>query len=297
MRAGNKRIMLSRRTSLPAAAVAAIALTITGAAQAGVSPRSAQLDLNAMRAVSGLSAVHKFKGGWNRACRLHNRYMRATGEFGHSERRSSPYYSRSGARAAGTSVIARPSLLPSVAWGDTVYHRLAMLQPRLRSAGYDGSSGYACMQVLTGVSNARAARAGGPRLYPWPADGSTGHAPVFAGYESPDPLADAPGASQLGTPITVSVNGPWTYWQLVRSQVTAAALLSDSGASVPVSASDMNSPNGAFLQGGFALMPRQALAPFTWYTFSASGRLHYRGRTWDFSIASRFQTGADGDSW
>lgn len=289
--------MASRRISLLAAAVAGIALTITGAAQAVVSPRGAQLDLNAMRTASGLPAVRKFKAGWNRGCRLHNRYMRATGEFGHSERRSSPYYSRAGARAANASVIVQPSMLPSAAWGDTVYHRLAMLQPRLRSAGFDGSSGFACMQVLTGVSNARAARARGPRLYPWPVNGSSGHAPVFAGYEFPDPLADAPGASRLGTPITVSVNGPWTYWQLVRSRVTAASLRSDSGASVPVSASDMNSPNGVFLQGGFALLPRQALAPFTWYTFSVSGRLHYRGSGWSFSIASRFQTGADTDDW
>lgn len=150
--------------------------------------------------------------------------------------------------------------------------------------------------MLTGVSNARAARARGPRLYPWPADGSTGHAPAFAGFESPDPFADAPGASSLGTPITVSVNGPWAYWQLVRSRVTAAALRSDTGGSVPVSVSDMNSPNGVYLQGGFALLPRQELAPFTWYTFSASGSLHYRGRSWGFAISSRFQT-AVAEDW
>lgn len=145
MRVKNKRFKFARRLILPAVAVTAIVLTIAGAAQAGVGPRNAQRDLNAMRVTSGLPAVHKFKGRWNRGCRLHNRYMRATGEFGHSERRTSPYYSRAGARAAGASVLAQPSLLPSAAWGDTVYHRLAILQPRLRRAGFAGSSGFACM--------------------------------------------------------------------------------------------------------------------------------------------------------
>jgi hypothetical protein len=223
--------------------------------------------------------------------------MRATGQFGHYEDRSSVYYSRSGARAAAASVISQPSALPSAAWGSTIYHRLALLQPRLRSSGYAGSYGFACLQVLNGVSSAAAARSRQVALYPWPPNGATSVQPSFDGNEFPNPLADAPGVAELGSPITVSVNGPWKRWQLAHSRVTSASLVADVAGSVPLSISDMSAPNAAYLQGGFALLPRLPLAPLTWHTFSASGAVSYRGRSWPFAITSRFQTGLATDGF
>ncbi|MFY9488134.1 MAG: CAP domain-containing protein [Solirubrobacterales bacterium] len=253
-------------------------------------------DLNVMRAQAGVPPVRKLSRRLNSGCRLHNRYMGRTGEFGHYQRRTSTYYTRAGARAAAASVISQPSALPSAAWGDTVYHRLALLQPRLRTTGYSASNGYACLQVLRGISRSSAARLGQPAVYPWPGNLTTGHDPVFDGAEMPDPFSDAPGASELGTPITVSVNGPWKSWQLVRSNVTAATLVSDAGQSIPLSISDMSAANAAFLQGGFSLSPRRGLDPVTWYTATASGTLNYGGRSWPFSASTRFQTGYD-DAW
>lgn len=274
-----------------AAVITAAASARSATARAAIGPSFARLDLNALRTQAGLPPVRRFSGKLNRGCRLHNRYMAATGEFGHSERRGSRFYTAGGARAAQRSVIAMPQSLPSAAWGDSVYHRIAMLQPRLRRAGFSANSGFTCLQVLSGVSRSRRARSPQPTIFSWPPNGSQGHAPMFAGGEYPDPFDDAPGAGELGTPITFNVNGPWRHWPLVRSNVTTASIVSDLGEPVPVSVSDMSAANAAYLQGGFALLPRQSLAPNTWYTATASGSLNYFSRSWSFNTSTRFRTG------
>jgi hypothetical protein len=284
--------MATRRLFLHAfACVFLISLSTASSAVAQISPRSALADLNAMRASAGMPAVKKFRRTWNIGCRMHNNYMVKTGEFGHSERPSSAYYSRSGAKAARNSVISQPGGLPSQSWGGTIYHRQALLQPRLRSSGYDGSSGFACLQVISGITNSKRARTRRLTLYAWPPNGSTGHAPEFDGNEFPNPFADAPGANQLGTPITVSVNGPWSKWQLVKSKVSTTSLVADGGRPVPLSVSDRSAPNAQFLQGGFALLPRQALSPSTWYTVQVRGSVRSHARAYRFSRSWRFQTG------
>ncbi|MGH2906318.1 MAG: CAP domain-containing protein [Solirubrobacterales bacterium] len=278
------------RCARAAACLIACALLLAAPrAGARATPSRAFNDLNSMRVLAGVPRVKTFPGRLNRGCRMHNRYMHATGRFGHTERRGSAFYSRSGARAAAASVIAQPSALPSAAWGDTVYHRLAMLQPRLRRSGYSGSYGYACLQVLSGIGASRASRV---ELYSWPPNGAVGLNPVFDANESPDPLADAPGATDLGTPITVNLNGPWKNWRLARSSVTSATLVSDLGAPVPLSIADMSAANAAYLQGGFALLPRAALAENTGYTVTAQGYAVYGEQTWPFELTTRFTTGA-----
>ena len=246
-----------------------------------------------MRASAGVPPVRKFRRSWNHGCKMHNRYMQATGDFGHSENRSSRYYSRSGARAGRSSVIAFPSSLPSSAWGNTVYHRLAMLQPRLRRSGYAGSYGYSCLQVLSGLSDAPGARSSQVALYPWPSNGATGVDPTFDANEFPEPVRRRAGRDAVGTPITVNVNGPWKYWSMVRSKVTAATLTSDDGAVIPVSVADTDSADAPYLQGGFGLLPRQGLLSNAGYTFTARGYVDYNGKHWPFELTSHFQTGFD----
>lgn len=279
------------RLALSALFAPALVSAYPGVSTAAISPTQARLDLNTLRMQTGLAPLRRFRAKLNRGCRMHNRYMSATGEFGHVERRGSHFYTFRGALAARRSVIAMPQALPSNAWGNSVYHRMAMLHPRLRTSGYSASRGFTCMQVLSGISRSRRARTPQPTLFSWPPDGSQGHAPEFGGGETPDPLDDAPGASDLGTPITFTVNGPWKYWTMVRSNVTDISLVSELGVPVPVSASDMSSANAAYLQGGFALLPRLPLAAQTWYTAAASGTLNYRGRSWSFSVSTRFRTG------
>ena len=197
-------------------ACAAVGLVFALPAAAKYSPHRALGDLNQMRSATGMSPVNKISPRWNRGCRLHNRYMRRTGRFGHAESPRSRFYTRLGAAAAKRSVIAAPAKLPSAAFGDTVYHRMAMLNPRLRSIGFASHYGFTCMQVIAGVTNRGSTRARAVSAYPWPAHNSQGADPGFNDVEFPDPRADAPGATQLGTPLTVNFNGPWAHWQIVR---------------------------------------------------------------------------------
>lgn len=270
-----------------------VLLGFTGAAQARITPRSAFSDLNTMRGEAGLPRISSLRSRWNRGCQLHNRYMRRTGSFGHAELPTSKYYTKLGALAAARSVISQPSSLPSRAFGDTIYHRMAVLQPRLRSIGFSGADGYTCLQVIGGVSNKSSARSGRAVVSPWPANGATGLDPSFNDSEWPDPLNDAPGATQLGTPITFSVNGPWKRWQAAASHVTSASLVSELGKVVPVAASDAGSANAVYLQGGIAILPRQFLPENTWFTATVTGSVSSGGRSWPFSVSTRFRTGVD----
>lgn len=276
-----------------ATCLALAALAWAPSADARYSPRTALNDLNAMRAGSGLPRVSALSPKWNRGCKLHNRYMRRTGDFSHRQSRSSRYYSRLGSQTAARSVIAEPGRLPTVAFGGTIYHRLALLQPRLKRTGYSSNYGFTCLQVLGGISNASSARTPGVTTFAWPPNGSQSHAPVFRANEWPDPRYDAPGATQLGTPITFAVNGPWKYWQIAKSRVTTASLTSELGQSIAVSVSDVNSPNGLYLQGGFALLPRRGLASNTWFTATAGGVVEYQGYEYPFTASTRFRTGVD----
>lgn len=272
--------------------VCAFALATPQLAKARYSPRSALKDLNTMRIGSGMPRVRAVSAKLNKGCKLHNRYMRRTGSFGHSQSRSSRYFTRLGARAAARSVIAQPGTLPTRAFGDTIYHRLALLQPRMKRTGYSASYGFTCLQVLSSVSNAASARTANVTTYAWPPAGTENLDPRFSKNEWPDPLNDAPGATQLGTPITFSVNGPWKYWNLAKSKVTSASLVTELGQAIPISFSDADSPNGRYLQGGFALLPRRILPANTWHTATASGQVVYEGESHPFTATTRFRTGA-----
>lgn len=279
--------------TLLAICIALATLAVAENADARYSPRTALKDLNSLRASSGIPRVSALSPKWNRGCKLHNRYMSRTGDFSHRQSRSSRYYSRLGNQAAARSVIAQPGRLPSVAFGGTIYHRLALMQPRLKRTGFSSNYGFTCLQVLGGVSNAASARTSAVTTYAWPSSGSQGHSPVFRENEWPDPANDAPGASELGTPITFAVNGPWRYWQLARSRLATASLVSELGQSIAVSVSDVNSPNGSYLQGGFALLPRRGLAANTWYTATAGGVVEHEGYEYPFTASTRFRTGVE----
>lgn len=293
LRNGQHRKLVTALGGILTVTACAFALVLPIPAAEGYSPRSALNDLNAMRVASGVPRVRATSSKLNKGCRLHNLYMRRTGSFGHYQSRASRYYTRLGARAAARSVIAQPGALPTRAFGGTIYHRLALLQPRLKRTGYSSNYGFTCLQVLSSVSNAASARTAEVTTYPWPASGMVGLDPRFSKNEWPDPLNDAPGATQLGTPITFAVNGPWQFWNLSESVVTSATLTSESGQSIAVSVSDANSPNGRYLQGGFALLPRRVLPAETWHTATASGYINYEGASYPFTTSTRFRTGSD----
>ena len=90
----------------------------------------------------------------------------------------------------------------------------------------------------------------------------------------------------------MNVNGPWSDYAAPLSTLTGSSLVSDTGASIPLSYSDSSTQNRYYLNGGFALLPRLALQPLTTYTAHASGFVTADGVRYPFAITWQFTTAA-----
>jgi hypothetical protein len=256
-------------------------------------PAQAFRDLNRWRAQAGEPPVVAFTAAYDQGCALHDHYLRLLGHLSHPETPGLPGYTAAGADAGPNSVLAQPEGLPEATWVDAVYHRMGVLQPRLRTSGFAAAEGYVCLRVGgPAIDDAPSARTPKLTLYPWPADGARNEPLTFgrAADETPSPLNDAPGATSLGLLISVDVNGPWADHRAPQSRVTSATLTSAAGASVPLAISDSSSPNGGYLSGGFALFPRVALAPGTTYTAHAVGKVTAYGIAYPFDYSWHFAT-------
>ena len=276
-----------------------VGLAVTATAQAStarsLSPARAFADLNLWRAEAGERPVVRFSVANDRGCALHERYLSMLGTLAHPEQPGHPGYTEAGAAAGMSSVLAEPAGLPKATWVDAVYHRMSVLQPRLRVSGFAAENGYACLRTSgSAVDDSVSARTKTLTLYPWPANDATDQPLTFghAAYEMPSPLNDAPGATSLGLLLSVNVNGPWADHAAPQSTLTAASLVADGGASVPLSYSDAATPNRYYLNGGFALLPRLALQPGTSYTAHAAGIVEAAGVAYPFSITWHFTTSA-----
>ena len=200
-------------------------------------------------------------------CRLHNAYMALNG-LGHIEDSSLPGYTDLGALAGRTSVLGSGHDSPRALWEDAVYHRMALLEPRLRTTWFDASSGATCMGI-SGITSDASVRTESLALHPWPPAGARGVPTTFDGGETPDPREEVPGDARVGYLVSVNVNGPW--FSNLGSVLTGVSLTPDGGTPVAVSGIDRADATGSYLSGGFALFPHQPLAEATWYTARATG--------------------------
>lgn len=267
-------------------ALALVAAVSLGGAARAPTPSEAFRELNAWRAAAGIPPVREFRAAWNQGCALHNRYTQHIGRLEHFEQTSDGFYTPAGDDAARNSELVTIEAGPRRAFIDGVYHRLTVLQPRLRASGFSASYGSTCLRTAgPGVIDDET-RTPDLTLYPWPPKGARDQPTTWglAALELPSPLDDAPGARTLGLLLSVSVNGPWATSLDPRSTVTQASLVADGGKPVPLAISDTRSVNGDFLDGGFALLPRAALAPLTWYTAHAEGSVSARGVTYPFRL-------------
>ena len=276
-----------------------VVLALTATAQASttrsLTPARALSDLNLWRAEAGERPVLRFSAANDLACALHERYLSMRGTLAHPEQPGRPGYTAAGAAAGMNSVLAEPAGLPKATWVDAVYHRMDVLQPRLRVSGFAAADGYTCLRTNgSAVDDSVSARTKTLTLYPWPANGANDQPLTFghAAYETPSPLNDAPGATSLGLLLSVNVNGPWVDHAAPLSTLTAASLVANGGATVPLSYSDASTPNRYYLNGGFALLPRLSLQPKTTYTAHAAGIVTAEGVTYPFAITWRFTTAA-----
>lgn len=300
---GYKKHMGHRRRAV-IAAVLTLAISAGGAeaarAPVKVSVSAALKNLNRWRHQAGEPKVTSMKKVWSHGCALHNRYEKKNAPAGGyyltpTEVEGNPGYTTAGAAAGASSVLSTGELLPKVAWDQGVYHRVALLQPRLRVSGFSASHGYTCMDVNRGVSNAPEARTDLLELYPWPANGAVDVSRAFKGLEAPPPSDDANGDKTLGYLLSVNVNGPWNQAGCPQTNVTSASLATGKGKQVKIAISDQKSPNGAFMRGGFGIFPRAKLAAHTTYTATASGTVDASrcgtGKTYQFNTSWKFKTG------
>ncbi|HEX5852328.1 MAG TPA: hypothetical protein VFY36_04490 [Solirubrobacteraceae bacterium] len=254
------------------AALAAAAGFARPAAASTLTVAQAFADLNGWRQLAGEPPVLYEDPNLSHGCQLHNAYLATNRIGGHDEDPTLPGYSQLGAQAGSSSVLVDAEMLPRVGFERAVFHRLALLQPRLQTSWYDANFGNTCMGVF-GLNDA--VRTPVLTLYPWPFSNQRRVPVDFATDEFPSPYDDAPGAQRLGYPLSVQVNGPWSGSDSVT--VADAQLVSDRSGPTRVVSVDANSVHGDVLSGGFALLPFSALGYHQWYTASVSGTVSTAG--------------------
>jgi uncharacterized protein YkwD len=153
--------------------------------------------LNFYRAMLGLDPVVA-DPEQSRTCQVHLDYLQAYATdngypyyLAHEEDPASPHYSDEGNQAGIDSVLSYGQADVRAAvegWLQTLYHRLPLIDPGLRTVGVAFERGYACMQYRPGTTSS--VTADHPVLWPI-ADGAYTD-PAFGGAESPCPTVDDP---------------------------------------------------------------------------------------------------------
>jgi hypothetical protein len=134
-------------------ALAAVAsLAVTQSAIADPTPAAAIAELNQWRSQLGESTVSTTDVAvWDTGCQHHNNYEHVNNNaLTHPENSLAPGYTADGATAGPDSVLAEEvsapnpapdsHLLPGPAWDSAVFHRAAVLQPRLANVGFNSST-------------------------------------------------------------------------------------------------------------------------------------------------------------
>jgi hypothetical protein len=259
-------------------------------AQAGVA------SLNSLRTAVGVPPV-THDPAQSAGCRQHAAYYARTGHIGHEELPGDPGYTTLGDNAAASSNLAYgvSPFTGAADWTDAVYHRIAMLYPRLADSGYWAEHGIACLGVLGTMR--------GPTVkqltaYPYPTDGQLGLPVSFGCNERPNPCSAVKGASASRPPgsiLSVQFDSPQD--QVDASTVRSASLRADGEPkAVSVVVQDARDKISPYLRGGLAIIPRRPLKISTWYTARVSGTVSTSDyvdgavRT-PFAVTWRFQTG------
>ncbi|MDQ4042060.1 MAG: hypothetical protein M3141_09980, partial [Actinomycetota bacterium] len=253
-------------------------------AAADPTPARAYGDLSAWRAelgeapVTAVSSEHPTYAPWDSGCQQHNQYQALNGwAMTHEQDADNPGATEGGARAAPNSVLAQHGsfpnpvpdsrMLPRAAWEAAIYHRMALIEPRLNRIGYDAETfeptagrtyytSFVCLWSQTGQDEEPSAfdntrTTPELTLYPSPANGASNVPTRFGANETPNP-ADEAGvpADQLGWLLSVSHNGPWRDQAFASAHSVSATLAADAAPAerVPVAISQCG-PAGCFTAG------------------------------------------------
>jgi hypothetical protein len=326
-----------------------LALMLIGAAVsapatwANPTPATAVEELNTWRGELGESPVSAATvGAWNAGCNHHDNYEHLNGSLlTHVEVAGHGGYTSDGAEAGSNSVlglaVSAPgptpdaSLLPGPTWDGAVFHRAALLDPRLAQIGYDSTTfseggvfrTFSCLWLQNQNANPPQAldnsrTTPGLTLYPSPGNGAYGVPTAYPGGESPDPTQETgvPTGSTLGWLLNVNVNGPWASGGsgfTVYAHGVSATLVPDGTSNfVPLVVSECGpsgcgggggTSEGAYLRGGFGLFPTQPLTAGTTYRVTLTGgavtdssthaEYPLAGYSWCFSTGASYTVSAD----
>ena len=288
------------RTARRAAVLAALVLlAAVPAAPAASAPSAGDgvRSLNALRARVGVQPV-RYDPAQSAACRRHASYYALTGHVGHEELPEDPGYSAEGDRAARTSNLAYGDspFVGAGDWAGAVYHRIAMLHPRLATSGYWAENGIACLGVLGAERGPAVSQL---TAYPYPADGQQGLPISFGCNERPNPCSAFPGASAkrpMGSILSVQFDAPQDS---VDAATVDSATLTADGSAGPVVTAVQDAESGSiapYLRGGLAILPRSPLKAGTWYMARVTGTVSLSDVAagvieQPFDVTWRFQTG------
>lgn len=245
--------------------LAATALTASSAAADFTSAEIVHL-LSLQREANGIPGALSERPEWSTGCDKHNYYEEQTGQFGHSEDPSSPYYSEEGDWAAHSSVIAYGwNWSTGNPWEAAPIHLLQMLAPQMSETGAAESYGHNCLTTWPGYKRPSPAAL---TAYSYPGNGVTGVVPTEYAAESPFIPGDfvgLPEGTATGRYLLVYLSGPVGAGQ--SGEVTASATLSDETGPVDLRTIDStNSDIGAYMPPPSAfLIPVQPLRPLTKY--------------------------------
>lgn len=254
--------------------LASLLLLSAGAPPAqATTPQEAVSALNAQRARNHLPATVALRADWSAACAKHNWYMEMSGDFGHDEDPSSPYYTDEGAWAGKSAVLSRgddgwPANSP---WEHAPIHLHQLLHPALQETGIDvTATRFACAVTWPGYRPANVPVAD-YSTYSYPGDGAEGVEPAIFAAENPYTPGELIGllrAAKTGPYLYLFLDGPTS--SVVKARVVEASLLSPAGP-VDIRVIDSTHPklSGYIRSGGF-IIPLAPLSPHTTYRASAT---------------------------
>lgn len=270
--------------------------------------------LNHYRALSGLEPVHEdtplSAGGFAHARYLvkNSSALIKAGMLGpamHTEEPARPWYSVEGLRAGRSGDVEQwwgptPGSRPPSGWAidewiASTWHRMWILNPRLREVGYgeycENGTCVAVLDVLSRLSRGGFAPAAAPAPVQFPPDGAAMRMNDL-GAEWPDPLSSCDGYSApAGLPITLQLGSMiparLSAYSLTRGadRQTLEACGFDASSYVNSSSADQSRAREIMSElGAVVVIPRGPLASGE-YTVEMT--VNGRSYTWQFSVTPR----------
>jgi len=282
----------ARTKTLPALLFLALSLfnLSTSQAQEPTLSERALIQLNAYRRAAGLESV-KLDPVLSRGCLAHAEYLvknsrhpSTEGLGAHDENPQLPGFSEEGRKAARAANISfgHPPLAAIDCWVNSLFHRIPILDPTLKSVGFGHSQGGRWRYITVLDVERGRDRSKTDKIVCFPAEGMTNVPLALQPGETPDPIPKDPD-KRAGYPITI------TFPLGAKVSAAAATLVLDNQ-EVDAWLSTPEQPVDArFQRNTLGLIAKEPLLPGRTYTVNASAQVDGNEwkQSWTFTTASR----------